>query len=111
MNQISMEQYYAEKDANYFSFARREILPLLPAKFSRILELGCGDGSTLRMIKSSFDTGFCAGLDIDKKSVEIARRHIDLALCDNIEASELPDPIRDIDVILCLDVLEHLVDP
>jgi 2-polyprenyl-3-methyl-5-hydroxy-6-metoxy-1,4-benzoquinol methylase len=106
-----MERYYAQKDPNYFAFSRREILPFLPAKFSRIFELGCGDGSTLRMVKSDFDTEFCAGLDIDKKSVEIARRHIDLAVCDNIEETELPDAIRDIDVILCLDVLEHLVDP
>jgi 2-polyprenyl-3-methyl-5-hydroxy-6-metoxy-1,4-benzoquinol methylase len=111
MTQIAMEHYYTQKDANYFSYARREILPLLPAKFSKIFELGCGDGSTLRMVKSYFNIDFCAGLDIDKKAAEIAGRNIDLTLCGNIEAGELPDAIRDIDVILCLDVLEHLVDP
>lgn len=106
-----MADHYAQKDASYFSHARREILPLLPPKFSRIFELGCGDGSTLRMIKSHFEVSFCAGLDIDGRSIAGAKQHLDLAVQENIEQTELPDAVRDIDVILCLDVLEHLADP
>jgi len=111
MQHFQMADHYAQKDPSYFSHARREILPLLPPKIPRLFELGCGDGSTLRMIKSYFDVSFCAGLDIDDRSIAIARQHLDLAVSENIESTELPDAVRDIDVILCLDVLEHLVDP
>ena len=111
MQYLRMADLYAQKEANYFSYARREILPLLPPKFARVFELGCGDGSTLRMIKSQFDVSFCAGLDIDDRSIAIARQHLDLAVSGNIEFTDPPDAVRDIDVILCLDVLEHLVDP
>jgi 2-polyprenyl-3-methyl-5-hydroxy-6-metoxy-1,4-benzoquinol methylase len=111
MDQITMERYYAQKDSTYFSHSRSEIIPLLPERVSRIFELGCGNGSTLRMIKSCNDVVFCAGLDIDRTSVETARQYLDLAICADIEVTDLPDAVRDIDVILCLDVLEHLVDP
>lgn len=111
MQHLRMADLYARKEANYFSNARQEILPLLPSKFSKIFELGCGDGSTLQMIKSYFDVSFCAGFDIDDRSIAIARQHLDLAVPGNIEFTEPPEAVRDIDVILCLDVLEHLVDP
>ena len=111
MQYVDMADYYAEKDASYFSFARADVLPLLPQNFSRIFELGCGDGSTLRLIKSFYDLSFCAGLDIDERAISLARHHLDLATLQNIETSELPDSVRDMDVILCLDVLEHLADP
>ncbi|MGO9545648.1 MAG: class I SAM-dependent methyltransferase [Rhodomicrobium sp.] len=111
MQHSGMADHYIEKDHNYFSHARREVLPLLPQNFSRIFELGCGEGSTSRMIKSYYDVSFCAGLDIDERAISIARQYLDLALLDNIESTVLPDAVRDIDVILCLDVLEHLIDP
>jgi len=111
MSQLAMEGYYVGKQSDYFSHERRDILALLPEHFSRVFELGCGSGSTLRMIRSRFPVTFSAGLDIDKNSVQIASRHIDLALYGNIETMDLPDAVRDIDVMLCLDVLEHLIDP
>jgi 2-polyprenyl-3-methyl-5-hydroxy-6-metoxy-1,4-benzoquinol methylase len=111
MPQILMDRYYLSKDAGYFSHARLDIFPLLPPRISRIFELGCGDGSTLRMLKKHYDFSFCTGLDIDAKAAAIASRNLDLALCGNIETMDLPDAIGEMDVILCLDVLEHLVDP
>jgi 2-polyprenyl-3-methyl-5-hydroxy-6-metoxy-1,4-benzoquinol methylase len=111
MQHAGMAGCYAEKDSAYFSYARAEVLPLLPENFSRIFELGCGDGSTLRLIKSHHEISFCAGLDIDERAISQARQHLDLAMFENIEISELPDSVRDIDVILCLDILEHLADP
>lgn len=108
---MSMEAFYASKDETYFSLAREDILPLLPGKFGRIFELGCGDGATLRMIKSKYDVGYCAGIDIDSKAIEKARQHLDFALCANVENIDFPAEISEMDVILCLDVLEHLADP
>jgi len=111
MQHFDIADHYAKKDLGYFSHARREILPLLPPTFSRLFELGCGDGSTLRMIKSHYDVSFCAGLDLDERAISSARQHLDLAVSGNVEDTGPPDAVRDIDVILCLDVLEHLIDP
>ena len=35
----------------YFGTARREILPFLPAKVRRLLDLGCGTGATTAMVR------------------------------------------------------------
>ncbi|NJN00477.1 MAG: hypothetical protein HC793_02210 [Aquincola sp.] len=48
---------YGGKAADYFAHARREIEPLLPARAMRVLEIGCGDGSTLAWLKQ---TGWCS---------------------------------------------------
>ena len=42
---------YSEKESDYFSSARIEILELLPKYSDRVLEVGCGSGKTLQMLK------------------------------------------------------------
>jgi 2-polyprenyl-3-methyl-5-hydroxy-6-metoxy-1,4-benzoquinol methylase len=105
------EALYNQKDGQYFSHARSDILSLIPDSASRIFEVGCGDGATLRMLQRLFKPSFVGGIDIAWQAVEALRPHANLALQGNIEYMELPDEVRDIDVILCLDVLEHLLDP
>jgi 2-polyprenyl-3-methyl-5-hydroxy-6-metoxy-1,4-benzoquinol methylase len=107
-----MEMHYSAKEESYFSNVREEILPMIPPTFSRIFELGCGDGSTLNFVRSKFPNAkYFAGIDIEEKAIAKARQRLDFALCANIENIELPNEISGMDVILCLDVLEHLVDP
>ena len=41
----------------------------------------------------------------------IARKRLDVVVEGNVEAMDLPFKLNEFDLILCLDVLEHLVDP
>jgi len=98
-------------DYSYVGRIRDEILPLWPGPCERVLEFGCGAGATLAYLKR---TGLCrwtAGIELHPEAATRARGQVDLVLEGSIEQLDLPFEPGSFDVILCLDVLEHLVDP
>lgn len=108
---VKPEAAYQEKTLDYFKNVRREILPLLPINSDRIFEVGCGAGDTLKFLKESGKSSWVGGIELFHDAVETARGKVDLVLEGSIEKTDLPFEENSIDVILCLDVLEHLVDP
>jgi SAM-dependent methyltransferase len=99
--------------ARYFATARREVLPVLPARVSRLLDLGCGTGATVALVKEARAVEWAGGVELDPGAGDAARKVCDrvwagdatnLAFVDEIAPSSL-------DLVLCLDVLEHLADP
>ena len=102
---------YHEKASGYFAWDRQEIAPYLPAAADRICEIGCGGGTTLANIKRRYNASFAAGFDIHDLSIFKARSLLDRAEVIDLETTDLPGYVRDIDLFLCLDVLEHLRDP
>lgn len=106
-------QLYADKSTEYFSKARTEIEPLLPAQSERplhVLEVGCAQGHTLEWLKTSGRCEWAAGVE-PFSQVTVPAGVIDKFYRSNIE-TELPDiEPASLDLILCLDVLEHLIDP
>lgn len=95
----------------YYKHTRKDILPLLPEKIERILEIGCGTGNTLAWIKNEYHCKWAGGVEVFVDAAEEAKSKIDSVFNGNIESMELPIAQASLDVILCLDVLEHLVDP
>ena len=96
---------------DYYNTARQEIAPLLPQSAERVLEIGCGAGGTLRWLRQRWPNAWLAGADINPKQVELARdcaNHVEQ--CD-LDARVPAIPEESIDLLLCLDVLEHLRDP
>ncbi|GAB4214414.1 MAG: hypothetical protein Fur007_10550 [Rhodoferax sp.] len=102
---------YSDKAASYFAHARTDIAPLLPAQCSRVLELGCGAGATLGWLRQARRVTHCVGIEIAADAAERARAHADQVYCLNFEHQRLPEPQAPFDLVLCLDVLEHLMDP
>jgi SAM-dependent methyltransferase len=103
---------YAEKSDTYFDRVRAEILPLLPSGcVDRVLEVGCGSGDTLAYLRDGDRCRWTCGVELFPDAAEIARGRLDEVYEGNIEQLELPIAPGSIDVVLCLDVLEHLVDP
>jgi 2-polyprenyl-3-methyl-5-hydroxy-6-metoxy-1,4-benzoquinol methylase len=105
-------QDYTTKPETYFANARKDIEPLLPARASRVLEVGCGTGSTLRWLKESGRCDEAVGLELFDSAASVARKFADSVTVGDAErligdAFELAS----FDLILCLDVLEHMVDP
>ncbi|MDA8429807.1 MAG: class I SAM-dependent methyltransferase [Geobacteraceae bacterium] len=104
-------KFYQEKNSGYYAIARTEILPLLPEKAERIFEIGCADGSTLLWVREQLASSWAGGVELFEDAAEKARQRIDWVSQGNFEAMELPFDDNSMDLILCLDVLEHLVDP
>jgi SAM-dependent methyltransferase len=103
---------YAEKANTYFDRVRTEILPLLPAgSVDRMLEIGCGSGDTLAYLQASGRCRWTCGVELFPEAADTARGRLDEVYEGNIEQMELPIAPASLDVVLCLDVLEHLIDP
>lgn len=105
-------QDYGNKPEAYFTNPREEIAPLLPTHAARVLEVGCGTGPTLRWLKESGRCAEAVGMELFESAAAIARRHADRVIVGNAEL--LIDSAFDessFDLVLCLDVLEHMVDP
>ncbi|HEX2117001.1 MAG TPA: class I SAM-dependent methyltransferase, partial [Alphaproteobacteria bacterium] len=102
---------YAEKQPEYFALARREIGPLLPEKMDHVLEVGCGAGGTLSWLKASRSVSYAAGVELMPSAAERARAVCDEIVVGDVERVTLPFAPGSFDLILALDVLEHLVDP
>jgi SAM-dependent methyltransferase len=103
--------YYEKKDGDYYGSVRRDILPLLPDRLGRVMEIGCGTGNTLRYLKESGRCDWTCGVELFHDAAKQAREKLDLVVEGDIEAMDLPVEPDSLDAILCLDVLEHLTDP
>jgi 2-polyprenyl-3-methyl-5-hydroxy-6-metoxy-1,4-benzoquinol methylase len=97
----------------YFATARTEIEPHLPARVSRMLDLGCGEGATTAFVKSRRGVEWAGGIEIMPAEGKAAEAVCDRVWVGNIEqmSPEAEIAPRSLDLILCLDVLEHLADP
>lgn len=97
--------------ANYYGYSRKEILPMLPENVSKVLEIGCGTGNTLALIKQMKGCEWTGGVEICSSAAKEALSKVDMVCTGNIESINLDIEPNSLDLILCLDVLEHLVDP
>jgi 2-polyprenyl-3-methyl-5-hydroxy-6-metoxy-1,4-benzoquinol methylase len=104
---------YRNKPSNYFTHARTDISAALPPATSRplrALEIGCAEGFTLDWLKTTGVCDWVAGIE------PYATINSDLKTIDHFEKIDIelqmPNlPKESVDLILCLDVLEHLRDP
>jgi 2-polyprenyl-3-methyl-5-hydroxy-6-metoxy-1,4-benzoquinol methylase len=102
---------YADKGEQYFANARTEILSWLPRPCGTVLELGCGNGATLKWLKAAGHCHTTCGIELFADAAKQAEQGVDCVLQGDIENIEPIWPAGHFDLILCLDVLEHLVDP
>lgn len=99
-----------DKPHSYFSRSGGEIASLLPARIKSVLELGCGTGSISKWIKDRYGANVL-GIELCESPAREASRVLDTVIIGDVETLTLDVPSGSIDLVLCLDVLEHLRDP
>jgi 2-polyprenyl-3-methyl-5-hydroxy-6-metoxy-1,4-benzoquinol methylase len=97
----------------YFATARTEILPWLPQRVTRMLDLGCGAGSTVAAVKHVREVSWAGGIELMPEQAKAAEQVCERVWTGDIKSLPIEDAIAplSLDLVLCLDVLEHLVDP
>lgn len=105
------EEPLAPKLGDYYRNCRREILPMLEHRIESVLDVGCGEGATSGYLRENGHCRWAAGIELSPEAAAQARERLDLVITGNLEELELPFDDGSLDLILCLDVLEHLVDP
>jgi ubiquinone/menaquinone biosynthesis C-methylase UbiE len=100
------------KPLGYFSCDRPELVPLIPAEATRILEVGCGEGrfaNTLRAARPASRLEI-VGVEVNEAAGQVARSVLDRLIVGNVEQLEV-NYDNYFDCVVFADVLEHLVDP
>ncbi len=95
--------------SGYFHHERHEILPILPKAATSILEIGAASGKTLRWLKTIYPGAVTTGVEINEAMAAELSENADVAIIGNI--SECRSRLKKYDLVLLLDVLEHLLDP
>jgi 2-polyprenyl-3-methyl-5-hydroxy-6-metoxy-1,4-benzoquinol methylase len=93
----------------YYANERTDVIALLPRPVRRVLDVGCGAGGTARGLRAA-GASEIVGIEVVASAAESARTLLDVVHVAPVEEAldELEGPF---DTVLCLDVLEHLVDP
>ena len=96
---------------SYFQHARRDLVPFLPDYLGRILEVGCGEASTLGLLKKDNRYEWACGVELDPDAARNASNQIDKVWCGDAEILVDEIQIDPVDTLFCFDILEHLKDP
>lgn len=93
-------------------FHRQAIAMVDRAKPSSILELGCGEGYVLRALSDAGVSAKLTGIELDDRAARIAGERLgERATIEHRDARELAADGRRFDMVMMLEVLEHIPDP
>jgi SAM-dependent methyltransferase len=96
--------------ADYYGHVRTEIADLLPPKAASILEIGSAAGGTLKWIAARYPGARTTGVEGLAENLPQLQQNADEAYIADLDTG-LPDQLGRYDLILALDVLEHLKEP
>jgi 2-polyprenyl-3-methyl-5-hydroxy-6-metoxy-1,4-benzoquinol methylase len=96
-------------DSGYFGNIRDDVVALLQRPLGRVLDVGCGAGGVGPGLRAAGAVQL-TGIELVADAAALARSRYDEVVEGRVEEAiaGLSGPF---DTILCLDVLEHLVDP
>jgi 2-polyprenyl-3-methyl-5-hydroxy-6-metoxy-1,4-benzoquinol methylase len=96
----------------YYSLQRSDILPFIShLKDVTTLDVGCGEGATSLMLQQKSIAKRLLGIEYSPAAAQKASGIMDELKTGNIEVMDLSAWRGTVDLLLCLDVLEHLYDP
>jgi SAM-dependent methyltransferase len=100
-------------DAQYHDNTRVEIGSFISESPTLVLDVGCGGGATGKLIKEKFPGARIVGIESNPQAADHAREFLDDVICGDLHEAPIPARLGNarIDLVLLLDVLEHLFDP
>jgi 2-polyprenyl-3-methyl-5-hydroxy-6-metoxy-1,4-benzoquinol methylase len=97
------------KSETYYRLSRAETLAHLPKPVGRVLDVGCGEGGAVELLRGG-GASWITGIELlAQPAAQAAQVYDEVLVGDAIE--QLPAASGPFDTILCYDVLEHLYDP
>jgi SAM-dependent methyltransferase len=97
------------KAATYYASDRSDFLNWVGADHGRVLDIGCGAGSNAFWYRNH-GASEIVGIEIDPASAALSAVVFDRVICGPVETA-IDELEGSFDLIVCADVLEHLVDP
>lgn len=99
------------EERRHFCLGLKRFLEVIKNIDGRVMEIGCGTGIFLRSLKSYRTDLELSGCDISQKAIDLAKvnkqYNIDYRVA---EAQVLPYDNNSFDIVVMMDVLEHLAD-
>lgn len=77
--------------------------------FQTVVEVGCGQGARLGFVKKMRPNVACSGLDISKTAIDGAKQNYPTFVFEVLDI-EQDSSKKKYDLVLCMDVLEHIKD-
>ncbi|WP_218080252.1 class I SAM-dependent methyltransferase [Anthocerotibacter panamensis] len=106
-----------DKVESYYHLVRHDVInPLfqLDIQAKRVLEIGCSAGATGKHLKEKMGIEHYVGIEMFEEAAQLARAVLDEVHIADIEKTSFSDlgfREEDFDLLVALDVLEHLYDP
>jgi len=91
-------------------FFRTVAETVAPLGATTVLDAGCGEGETLDRLSGILPEN-PVGIDLNPESVEFAKKRLPAATIGVGDLLELPFEADSFDLVMCLEVLEHLPEP
>ena len=91
----------------YYQHSRIDVAPLLPQQYSKVLEIGCGEGNFRDNLDQPHEYW---GVEPVESAATTAAEKLDKVLIGTYEevADEIPEDY--FDLVVCCDVMEHMAD-
>ncbi len=117
---LNIPSYYEEPDNGLYRFKRRltfrKIISIIRKSVKNretfsLLEIGCGSGYFLSFLEEMFPGASLTGIEYDPRLIPVIRGRIKSATVINDNAEDFDPGNRMFDVIVSLQVIEHLHKP
>jgi ubiquinone/menaquinone biosynthesis C-methylase UbiE len=108
---MSKEDIYKEKNNNYYSLIRHDLIQMIEGNGNKILDVGCGEGQTGWFLKKSGKAREVVGIELNEDVAKRAESRLDEVIHGDVEKLALSFQIEYFDYIILADVIEHLIDP
>ena len=106
-----MKNYYDEKEKEYYSVYRKDLIEYIPGNLKKVLDVGCSEGVFGAMLKAKFNATEVWGIEPFPNSAKEASKKLDKVFDLPVESAIECLDGEQFDCIFFNDVLEHLIDP
>lgn len=96
-----------DDSSTYYTHHRQEMIPALPQQYTKVLEIGCGEGRFRKNLSLPHEYW---GLEPVRTAAKVAEENLDHVLVGTYREQMDDLPNHYFDLIICNDVIEHMTD-